>query len=101
MRFISVSDLRERSAEVWGVLDGEGEMIITRHGRPIAVLASVAESNSENLLAAIRQARAVRAVAELQTAGAASGRVRPEEIDAEITAARATTPQPPPDVRDQ
>jgi len=89
MRFVSVRDLRGRSAGVWDELEREGEMIITSNGRPIAILASVVESDFEESLAAFRQARAVRAVAELQTAGAAAGPVSPAEIDAEIAAVRA------------
>jgi prevent-host-death family protein len=59
MRFISVRDLRNKSAEVWKDLPGEREMIITSNGRPVAILASVNESNLEESLSAFRQARAI------------------------------------------
>ncbi len=50
MRFVSISDLRQKSGKVWKTLPGEGEMIITRKGRPVAILAAVNESNLEESL---------------------------------------------------
>ena len=41
MRFISVRDLRGKSAEVWRDLVEEREMVVTSNGRPIAILAAV------------------------------------------------------------
>jgi antitoxin (DNA-binding transcriptional repressor) of toxin-antitoxin stability system len=66
MKFLSVRDLRGKSAQIWKELPGEREMIITSNGRPIAILASISESNLEESLAAFRRARAVDAVASLQ-----------------------------------
>lgn len=90
MRFISIRDLRGKSAEVWRTLPGEGEMIVTSNGRPIAILAAVTESNLEESLSAFRQARAVEAAASLQRRSVEQGTdgVSMDEIDAEIKAAR-------------
>lgn len=66
MKFISVRDLRGKSAEVWKNLSKEHEMIVTSNGRPIAILAAVTESNLEECISAFRQARSVKAVASLQ-----------------------------------
>jgi antitoxin (DNA-binding transcriptional repressor) of toxin-antitoxin stability system len=66
MKFISVRDLRGKSAEVWKNLPGEREMIVTNNGRPIAILAAISESNLEESISALRQARAVEAVVNLQ-----------------------------------
>jgi antitoxin (DNA-binding transcriptional repressor) of toxin-antitoxin stability system len=86
MRFLSVRDLRGKSAEVWKELPNEREMIITSNGRPIAILAAISESNLEESLAAFRQARAVEAVATLQRRSADQGtdKITMGEIDAEI-----------------
>jgi antitoxin (DNA-binding transcriptional repressor) of toxin-antitoxin stability system len=86
MRFLSVRDLRGKSAEVWKELPNEREMIITSNGRPIAILAAISESNLEESLAAFRQARAVEAVATLQRRSADQGtdKITMDEIDAEI-----------------
>lgn len=90
MKFLSVRDLRGKSAEVWKELPEEREMIITSNGRPIAILAAINESNLEESLSAFRQARAVEAVASLQRRSAEHGtdKIKMDEIDAEIKAVR-------------
>ena len=90
MKFLSVRDLRGKSAEVWKELQDEREMIITNNGRPIAILAAINESNLEESLSAFRQARAVKAVASIQRRSAEQGtdRITMDEIDAEIRAVR-------------
>lgn len=90
MRFLSVRDLRSKSAQVWQDLPSERELIITNNGRPIAILAAINESNLEESLMAFRQARAVEAVASLQRRSADQGAnaITIDEIDAEISAVR-------------
>jgi antitoxin (DNA-binding transcriptional repressor) of toxin-antitoxin stability system len=90
MRFLSVRDLRGKSAQVWKELPDEREMVITSNGRPIAILSAITESNLEESLKAFRQARAVEAVARLQRRSVEQGtdRVTMGEIDAEIKAVR-------------
>lgn len=90
MKFLSVRDLRGKSAKVWKELSDAKEMIVTSNGRPIAILASIGESNVEESLAAFRQARAIAAVAALQRRSVEQGtdRFSPEEIEEEIRAVR-------------
>jgi antitoxin (DNA-binding transcriptional repressor) of toxin-antitoxin stability system len=90
MKFVSIRNLRGKSAEVWKELAGEGEMVITSNGRPIAILAAVNESNLEESLSAFRQARAVEAVASLQRRSVEQGtdKISMDEIDAEVKAVR-------------
>lgn len=90
MKFLSVRDLRGKSAEVWKELPNEREMIITSNGRPIAILAAISEANLEESLAAFRQARAVEAVATIQRRSADLGtdKITMDEIDAEIKSVR-------------
>jgi antitoxin (DNA-binding transcriptional repressor) of toxin-antitoxin stability system len=90
MKFISVRDLRGKSAEVWKNLPTERELIVTSNGRPIAILSAVNESNLEESLSAFRQARAVEAVMSLQHQSTVQGtdRITMEEIDAEIKTVR-------------
>jgi len=91
MRFLSVRDLRSKSAQVWEELPEQREMIVTSNGRPIAILAAINESNLEASLSAFRQARAVEAVSSLQRRSVATGTdaLSMEEIDAEIKAVRS------------
>jgi antitoxin (DNA-binding transcriptional repressor) of toxin-antitoxin stability system len=90
MRFVSVRDLRGKSAEVWRDLPGEREMVITSNGRPVAILAAVSESNLEESLAAFRQARAVDAVAAMQRRSVSLGNeaLTVPDIQAEVGAVR-------------
>ena len=90
MKFISVRDLRGKSAEVWKNLPTEREVVVTSNGRPIAVLSAVNESNLEESLSAIRQARAAEAVMSLQRRSVEQGTdgITMEEIDREIRMVR-------------
>jgi len=90
MKFLSVRDLRGKSAQIWKDLPEEREMVITSNGRPIAILATISESNLEESLTAFRQARAVEAVATLQRRSFDQGTnsITMDEIDAEIQAVR-------------
>lgn len=90
MKFVSVRDLRGKSADIWRDLPEEREMVITSNGRPVAILAAVSESNLEESLAAFRQARAIDAVAALQRRSVAkgTGALTGADIEAEISAVR-------------
>jgi antitoxin (DNA-binding transcriptional repressor) of toxin-antitoxin stability system len=90
MKFLSIRDLRGKSAQIWKELPQEREMVVTSNGRPIAILAAITESNLEESLSAFRQARAVEAVTTLQRTSVARGtdRLSLDEINAEIQAVR-------------
>jgi len=47
VRFLSVRDLRGKSAKIWKEFPDEREMAITGNGRSIAILAAIAEANIE------------------------------------------------------
>jgi antitoxin (DNA-binding transcriptional repressor) of toxin-antitoxin stability system len=90
MRFLSVRDLRGKSAQIWKELPDEREMIVTSNGRPIAILAAITETNLEESLSAFRKARAVEAVVSLQRRSVEKGldKISPDEINAEIKSVR-------------
>jgi antitoxin (DNA-binding transcriptional repressor) of toxin-antitoxin stability system len=90
MRFVSVRELRSKSAELWRDLPVEGQMVVTCNGKPVAILAAVDETNVEESAAAIRRARALQAVQSIQLASVAAGtdRMTMDEIDEEIQAVR-------------
>ncbi|MBM4047509.1 MAG: type II toxin-antitoxin system Phd/YefM family antitoxin [Planctomycetes bacterium] len=90
MKFLSVQDLRRRSSDVWRDLPREKEMVVMDNGRPVAILTSVSESGFEGSLRAIRQARAIQAVADLQRESVAKGtdKTTLDEINVEIRAVR-------------
>lgn len=90
MKFISVRELRSHSAQIWERLGAEGEMVVTSNGKPVAILATVAEGNLEESLRAIRRARAEEAVLAMQSQSVKSGTngLSLEDINAEIAASR-------------
>ena len=90
MKFLSVRDLRGKSAQIWKELPGEREMIVTSNGRPIAILAAITEENLEESLSAFRRSRAVEAVVSLQRKSVEKGtdRISWDEINTEIQAVR-------------
>jgi prevent-host-death family protein len=90
MKFVSVRDLRNKSGQLWKELPEEREMVVTSNGRPIAILATISESNLEESLTAFRQARAIEAVASLQRRSVEQGtdKISRDEINAEIKAVR-------------
>lgn len=90
MKFLSVRDLRGKSAQVWRELSREKEMVVTSNGRPIAVLTAVTGSDVEESLAAWRRVRATCAIASIQQDSMSTGtdKMTMDEIDVEIKKAR-------------
>lgn len=95
MRFISVRDLRSKSAQVWRQLAEEKELVVTSNGRPIAILSAVQEDRLEETLAAIRRARAMAAVDAMQQRALKMGldTMTLEEINAIIEEVRRERPE--------
>ena len=90
MKFITVRDLRTSPAQVWRELPHEQEMVITHNGKPIALLTPLSDSTLEQTLSAIRRARAMEAVRQLQQAAVKSGvsDMNLDEINKEIREVR-------------
>ena len=91
MKFITVRELRGRSAEIWRELAVEQELVVTSNGKPIAILTATSEDTFEQSLREVRRARAVRAVSDLQQRSVEQGRDRisDNEIADEISKVRA------------
>ena len=96
MDFVSVRELRSRSAAVWSSLAREKDLVVTSNGKPIAVLSATTASTLEASLAALRQARAQLAVGAMQGRSllgrgcrvSGADRMTLEDINAEIDAVR-------------
>ncbi len=91
MEFITVRDLRIRSAEIWERLREQGELVLTNNGKPIAILSDVEQNSVEEVLAMLRRARAQAAVSRLRQAAVQTGvdRLPLDDVNAEIAAVRA------------
>lgn len=90
MKFLSVRELRGKSAQVWEDLPREGAMVVTNNGHPVAILTPVTEDDLEQSLAEWRRMHAARALAFLQRESVRQGtdRMTMKEIDEEIAKAR-------------
>ena len=90
MRFVSVRELRGRSAAVWKALAEEKDLVITSNGKPIALLSATTDEFLEESLGAVRRARAQAAASAMQQASLKAGtdRISLDEINAEIAASR-------------
>jgi antitoxin (DNA-binding transcriptional repressor) of toxin-antitoxin stability system len=90
MGFISIRDMRTRPGEVWQQLAEEGDLIVTSSGRPFALMISAEGEDIEQLLVALRRAKAQLAVTRMRAQAAEKGldRLAAEEIDDEIKQAR-------------
>jgi len=90
MKFLSVRDLRTKSAKIWRELPLEKEMVITNNGRPVAVITAVDEGSIEQSLAAWRQVRATQALVSVQKESMNRGtdKISMEQIESEIKDAR-------------
>ena len=90
MDFVTVRELRDKSGEIWQRVDSGEEFVITRNGKPFALLVQTDPSQVEDRLRALRlQAfgRAWDALArQAQATGAAN--LTDEHIEAEIEATR-------------
>jgi antitoxin (DNA-binding transcriptional repressor) of toxin-antitoxin stability system len=90
MKFVSVREFKGKSGQVWEDLAREKDVVLTNNGRPVALVSAIPEGNLEGSLAAVRKARAILAVEEMQRRSLAAGtdRLSPREIEAEIAAVR-------------
>ena len=90
MNFVSVRELRSRSAAVWQALDAERHLVVTSNGKPIALLTATSPDTFDETLAALRQAEALRAIESMHRSAREAGadRLSLGEINAEIADVR-------------
>lgn len=95
MKFITIRDLRSKSRQIQIDLPKYKEMILTSNGKPVAIMTMISEESLEDSLAAIRRARAIRAVTNLQTQSVKSGKymMPANEIEDEISEVRGRRPK--------
>lgn len=66
MKFVTVRDFRNNSAQVWRQLKEVEEMVITSNGKPVALLTPLTDETLEPTLRIIRKAKALAAISTLQ-----------------------------------
>lgn len=88
MNFYSIRDLRTESKNVWDSLSAGGEVVITNNGKPSALMIDIPEGSFDEIVQAVRQAKAMIAFNGMRRKAAMNGFMTNEEIEAEINAAR-------------
>ena len=89
MKFVTVRDFRNSSRDIWEKVSKDEDVIVTNNGKPTAILVNVSEDNLEEVLASIRQARAMRAINRLQEQASSSTYMDDAEIESVIKKYRA------------
>ncbi|MEO8298230.1 MAG: type II toxin-antitoxin system prevent-host-death family antitoxin [Burkholderiales bacterium] len=90
MDYVTVRELREKSGEIWQRVEAGEEFVVTRNGKPFALLVHTEPRAVEDTLRALRLARFGEVVREIQAQSVAQGtdQLTDEDIQAEIDAAR-------------
>lgn len=90
MKFVTVRDLRSKTAAIRKDLEHEREIVLTANGRPFALMTPVDSDTVEDDIRAIRRARAKAAVERVRAAAKAGGldELTMNEIDTLIAEAR-------------
>jgi len=90
MDYVTVRELREKSGDIWRRVEAGEEFVITRNGKPFALLVHTEPSAVEDRLCALRLQAFGRAWDALTQQAQATGaaKMTDEEIQAEIDAVR-------------
>ena len=89
MNFYSVRDLRTDAKSMWADLNSGDEVVITNNGKPSALMIDIPEGNFDEIVQAVRQAKAIIALNSMRRKAAKSGFLSDPEIEAIIEEARS------------
>ena len=76
MNFYSSSELRTKQESIWKSLSKD-DVVITRNGKPCALIIGIPEGSFDETIRALRQARAISALNRMRS----NGFMSVEEID--------------------
>ena len=89
MNFYSIKDLRVETKNICENIRRNGEAVITNNGKPALLILDISDNDFEELLRAVRQAKAMIAFNSMRATAAQNGYMTETEIEAEIASARA------------
>lgn len=89
MKFCTTEEFGTLSPTLLSELAAGEEVVVTKNGRPVALMIGVEDGRLEEALRAVRRAKAVRSFQTLRQQAARQGFFSPTEIDSEIDAVRA------------
>ncbi len=89
MNFYSIKELRVETKNICENVRQNGEAIITNNGKPTLLMLDIYDKDFEELLRAVRQAKAMIAFNSMRATAARNGYMTESEIEAEIASSRA------------
>ena len=66
MDFVTLREFRTHPGKVWQKLEKEGDLVVTRNGKPFAILSGTSPTGLEEDLQALRRARFGKALAAIR-----------------------------------
>ncbi|MEK6588452.1 MAG: hypothetical protein AABY97_06380 [Chloroflexota bacterium] len=92
MKEVPYRMIRNEPGDFEETLSREGAILVSKTGKPFAIVLDAASDSLESAMRLVSQLRAQMAVAEMRTIARAQGldRMTPEEIQTEINAVRAS-----------
>ena len=96
VKFMNYRELRNTPSAVWEALQTNEAVAILANGEPRALMLEIENDDLELVLQVVRRVRAQIALSRLRASAAERGanRLTAEDIEAEISAARARRKQP-------
>ena len=88
MNFYSVRDLRTDSRSMWADLTSGDEVVLTNNGKPSALVIDIPEGSFDEIVQAVRQAKAMIALNSARRRAAKAGFMSDDEIEAAIADVR-------------
>ena len=88
MNFYSVRDLRTDTKSMWEQLSSGDEIVITNNGKPSALMIDIPEGAFDEVVQAVRQAKAMIALNSMRRKAAKAGQLTDEEIEKIIAEVR-------------
>lgn len=90
MDYVTVRELREKSGTIWQRMEAGEEFVVTRNGKPFALLLHTEPAEVEDAVRAHRGVRLGGVIQRLQAQARASGadQLSPDEVLAEVAASR-------------
>lgn len=88
MNFYSLRDLRTESKNMWADLARGDEVILINNGKPSALMIDIPEGCFDEVVQAVRQAKAIIALNKMRQTATKEGYKTDDEIEALINEAR-------------
>lgn len=88
MNFYSVRDLRTDSKRMWADLNDGDDVVLTNNGKPSALVVDIPEGGFDEIVKAVRQAKAMIAFNSIKKRAVNEGYMTEEEINSLIAEVR-------------